>query len=145
MDMTLEIIEKELRRHPLWEREIPVQMQMGLPYLYLEDGVLYLRYKLHRRIFRAGRFLVFPDRYELELLLPGRKIVCFRALRRGLTAEREEPVCTIEQDCLLGTGNAAIRNLYACADRILEFTGSEEELEQLVDQYQNKYREAESC
>ena len=52
-------------------------------------------------------------------------------------------MCTIEQDCLLGTGNAAIRNLYACADRILEFTGSEEELEQLVDQYQNKYREAE--
>ena len=29
--MTLEMIEKELRRHPLWEREIPIQMQTGIP------------------------------------------------------------------------------------------------------------------
>ena len=68
--MTLEMIEKELRRHPLWEREIPIQMQTGIPYLYLENGALYLRYLLHRRIFRPGRVLIFPDRYELELLLP---------------------------------------------------------------------------
>ena len=40
--MTLEMIEKELRRHPLWEREIPIQMQTGIPYLYLENGALYL-------------------------------------------------------------------------------------------------------
>ena len=86
--MTLEMIEKELRRHPLWEREIPIQMQTGIPYLYLENGALYLRYLLHRRIFRPGRVLIFPDRYELELLRTGRlsvSVICVKGRQRSRT------------------------------------------------------------
>ena len=141
--MTLEMIEKELRRHPLWEREIPIQMQTGIPYLYLENGALYLRYLLYRRIFRPGRVLIFPDRYELELLLPDRKIVCFRDLRKGPAEEPDRPVCVMDPDYVLEAGKTALVNLYARADRILGFTGPEKELEILVGQYQDQCRETE--
>ena len=141
--MTLEMIEKELRRHPLWEREIPIQMQTGIPYLYMENGALYLKYLLHRRIFRPGRVLIFPDRYELELLLPDGKIVCFRDLRREPTGEPDRPVCVMEPDYVLEAGKMALAGLYAHADRVLGFTGSKKELETLVSQYQDQYRKTE--
>ena len=118
-------------------------MQTGIPYLYLENGALYLRYLLHRRIFRPGRVLIFPDRYELELLLPDRKIVCFRDLRKGPAEEPDRPVCVMDPDYVLEAGKTALVNLYARADRILGFTGPEKELEILVSQYQDQYRETE--
>ena len=84
--MTLEMIEKELRRHPLWEREIPIQMQTGIPYLYLENGALYLRYLLHRRIFR--------DRHCIAVVFIPAFLAKIRALKKLRQQYNMSPFCS---------------------------------------------------
>lgn len=141
--MTMEAIGQELLRHPLWEREIPLQMQPGLPYFYMDGGTLYLRYRLHRRELRSGRVLIFPDRYELELLLPERRIVYFRDLQKGRMRQEETPLYAMDVSSLLGTWAAELERLYSQADGILNAVKEGAPLEGLVRSFQADYQKAE--
>lgn len=137
--MTLETLEKALREHPLWEREVPVQMQLGPPYLYLDNGALYLRYGLRRQILERGRLLIFADRFEIELLLPEGKIVSFRDLYKGMAPGCESPVCTMEAPFLLTQWRRMLERLYARAGQVLGYRGPKEGLADMVEAYQKEY------
>ncbi len=126
--MTLREIEIRLRSHPLIECEIPLQVQFGLPYLYEKNGQLFLRYLLHRQRYEGGILLIYPKRYELELIYPFRRIVLFEDCRRHMPEHTETLLCSVEADRLLTCGKMLLEELYAKADKVIHFWGQDRAL-----------------
>ncbi len=111
--MTLRETESRLHGSPLFDYEIPLQMQLGLPYLYEKNGSLFLNYFLHRQRYESGMLHLYPKRYQLELIYPFRRIVLFEDCRRYMPDDAEIPVCMVNKNRLLAEGKIILDELYA--------------------------------
>lgn len=118
--MTLKEIEMRMYRHPLFEHEIPLQMQLGLPYFYKRNGQLFLRCFLHRRHYKSGMLLIYPNQYEVEFVYPFRNIVRFEDSQIYMPMNTEIPVCIVEAEHLLTNGKVLLDELYSSADQVIE-------------------------
>lgn len=116
--MTLEALAESIKKHPIFEREIPVQQQLGLPYIYNENGQLTIAYHLHQRKIRDRKMIVYPSEYELALRYPFQKIAYFYA--NALPEESTEPVGSIDLHTLMAEGKLLVNTLYRCGNRVLE-------------------------
>lgn len=136
--MKLTTVEQQILTHPLFTLQIPLQMQLGLPELYTEHGILVLHYRLHRQMYRDGVMLFFPAAYELKLAYPFDRIISFAD--RDFEPQ-EEPLCRIPGELLLTRGSELLQALYAQADRILRLWQAGEAAENELAAYQTQYRD----
>lgn len=135
--MKLTAVEQQISNHPLFSLQIPVQMQLGLPELYTEKGVLMLHYRLHRQEYRDGVVLFFPAAFDLVLAYPFRRIVSFTDHCFG---SQDAPLCQVSGNYLLTRGSELLQALYENADKILGHWQAGEESEEDLAAYQAQYQ-----
>lgn len=138
--MTLQEIERRLKQHPLFETEIPIQMELGLPEMFIEKGTLYLRYYLHEKSYQRGKFLVYPAQFELVIEYPFRKIFKFQKLENETS---KVPVKIIDTEIVVKEGCKITKRLYEKADQVISYWETENMLsEKLFHEYKVSYEEA---
>lgn len=135
--MKLAEVEQQILSHPLFSLQIPLQMQLGLPELYTERGMLMLHYRLHRQVYRDGTVLFFPAAYELKLAYPFGRVVSFTD---HCFEPQDTPLCQISGEQLLTRGSALLQELYESADRVLQLWQAGDATENDLAAYQDKYR-----
>lgn len=138
--MKLQEIERRLKKHPLFEMEIPIQMELGLPELFLEKGTLYLRYHLHENRYQRGRLLVYSEQFELVMEYPFRKIFKFQKL---VNETSKVPVKIVDAEIAAKEGCKAAKKLYEKADQVISYWEAENVMsEKIFKAYKESYEEA---
>lgn len=135
--MKLAEVEQQILSHPLFSLQIPLQMQLGLPELYTERGMLMLHYRLHRQVYQDGTVLFFPVAYELKIAYPLGRVISFTD---HCVEPQDTPLCQIPGEQLLTRGCALLQELYEVADRVLRLLQMGDTAENDLAVYQNKYR-----
>lgn len=135
--MKLAEVEQQILSHPLFSLQIPLQMQLGLPELYTERGMLMLHYRLHRQVYQDGTVLFFPAAYELKIAYPLGRVISFTD---HCVEPQDTPLCQIPGEQLLPRGCALLQELYEAADRVLRLWQTGDTAENNLAAYQDKYR-----
>lgn len=138
--MKLQEIESRLKKHPLFETEIPIQMELGLPEIYVENGQLYLRYYLHKKSCRGRELLMYPAQFELITEYPFRKIFKFQKLKDETS---KVPVKIIDAEIAAKDGCKIVKVSYEKADQvILQWEAENAVSENIFREYKVSYEEA---
>lgn len=135
--MKLAEVEQQILSHPLFSLQIPLQMQLGLPELYTERGMLMLHYRLHRQVYQDGTVLFFPAAYELKIAYPLGRVISFTD---HCVEPQDTPLCQIPGEQLLPRGCTLLQELYEAADRVLRLWQTGDTAENNLAAYQDKYR-----
>lgn len=139
--MDARLLIKELSLSQFVQMEIPLSMQLGLPYLELKQGELCISFRPHREEIVDGKFTLFPQIYELTWIYPFKHIILFRNLLYEAWKDTCSPVCSCSSDWLLGIGKYSLDGLYDACSEVLMFreeTGTINEA--VVGRYQEIYR-----
>lgn len=135
----IELMNK-LMRHPVVLGQLPLQMQLGLPYLDKKRSELCIRFAPHREIFNNHQLEIYPRQYILEFVYPFEKVICFRNLLYEREINLSVPLCILKTDFLAVRGKYNIYELYSECSRILtlrEKMGSVSDV--MIANYQKKY------
>lgn len=135
--MKLTEVEQQILSHPLFPLQIPLQMQLGLPELYIERGMLMLHYRLHRQVYWEGTVRFFPVAYELKLAYPFGRVISFTD---RCVEPQDTPLCQIPGEQLLTRGCVLLQGLYETADSVLRLWQAGDATENALAAYQDKYR-----
>lgn len=136
--MKLEEIERQLKRHPLFEREIPIEIQLGLPDLYIEKGQLNLRYILHKEIYRNKMLLIYRKSFEIVLSYPFKKIIYYKNTKKDNYFD--EPVCKVDAVKMSIQGKEMLKELYKEANQIVTSWNEQKKISKdIYEAYQKKY------
>ena len=135
--MKLVEVEQQILSHPLFSMQIPLQMQLGLPELYTEQGKLVLHYRLHRQVYQAGEVHFFPAAYEMRLTYPFKRVISFTD---HCLETQDTPVCRISGEQLLTQGCKLLQGLYETADSVLRLWQEGKATANDLAAYQEKYR-----
>ena len=114
--MKIELFAQQILSNPLFSSQIPVQLQLGIPEIYEDRGLLILHYRLHRQEYLDGVVRLFPAACTLKLAYPTGRILSFTDC---CLPPQQVPVCQIPGEELLKRGSVLLRALYESADRIL--------------------------
>ena len=137
---SVEII-KKLSLHYLVTHDMPLQIQLGLPYLEKKNGSLYMSFKAHKEVFNKGCLEYYSPEYELVWKFPFDHIVEFRELENA-TNQAPKLVGNICEKKMLSTGLYSIKELYDACSRVLTFwenTGTVSDL--IMSKYQKQYED----
>lgn len=138
--MKLQEIETRLRAHPLFETDIPIQVELGLPEIYVENGQLYLRYHLHKRSCQSGELLMYSAQFELVMEYPFRKIFKFQKLEDETS---KVPAKIIDAEIVAKDGCKIAKVLYEKADQVISQWEAENAVsEKIFKEYKASYEEA---
>ena len=107
----------ELANSPLVRAEIPLEMQLGLPWLEINGGELCIRFKPHREDGKDGKILYFPPLYEIAWIYPFRHLVSFE--RKFCDAAA--PLHEHSADWMMNIGMHYIAELYEACAHVLSF------------------------
>lgn len=102
------------------QNELPMQMQLGLPWLEKRGEHLCMSFLPHREAYQDGKLMLYAAQYELSWVYPFQHIASFRnlTLENGL---KDDPVCVIEGERLLEYGSFIMQELYQECGRVLDF------------------------
>lgn len=129
-----------LAQHPLVLSQLPLQMQLGLPYLEKKRGELCIRLIPHRENFVNHQLEIYAGQYILEFVYPFEKVVCFRNLLYEREIDLAAPLCCMEPGFLAAKGKYNLSELYAECSRVLtarEKTGNVSDI--MIANYQKQY------
>lgn len=135
----MELMER-LSQHPLVLSQLPLQMQLGLPYLAKKRGELCIRFIPHREDFTNNRLEIYAGQYILEFVYPFEKIICFRNLLYEGGVDLSSPIASMTPEFLAARGKYCLNELYSECSRVLtarEKTGSVSDV--MVANYQKLY------
>lgn len=129
-----------LSQHPLVLSQLPLQMQLGLPYLEKKRDELCMRFIPHRENFTNHRLEIYPGQYILEFVYPFEKIICFRNLLYETEIDLSAPLCSMTPEFLAARGKYNLNEIYNECSRVLtarEKTGSVSDV--MIANYQKLY------
>lgn len=135
----MELVER-LSQHPLVLSQLPLQMQLGLPYLAKKRGELCVRFLPHRENFTENQLEIYPGQYILEFVYPFEKIVCFRNLLYEGRVDTSSPIGSMTPEFLAAKGKYCLNELYGECSRVLtarEKTGNVSDV--MIANYQKLY------
>lgn len=75
--MKIEEMQKNIRLHPIWQKDIPFGFQPGLPMLSVEQNKLCVSFFIHRAVSYPSKFEMFPPEYFATWVYPFKKMVRF--------------------------------------------------------------------
>lgn len=105
----------------LMRNELPMQMQLGLPFLEEKGGELCIRFRPHREEFLNGTIAIFPQIYEVAWVYPFEHIILFRNLLYEQKIDTKTPICSRNGDWMLGIGKHYLNELYEACGEVLSF------------------------
>lgn len=135
----MELME-QLSQHPLVLGQLPMQMQLGLPYLAKKRGELCMRFLPHRENYIKNRLEIYPAQYVLAFVYPFEKIICFRNLLYEGNVDLSSPIGSMTPEFLAARGKYCLNELYSECSRVLtarEKTGSVSDV--MIANYQKLY------
>lgn len=135
--MNLNSVEKQLLAHPLFEGQISLQLQLGLPWLQQEEDRLVLGYCLHRQCYAENNLWFYPVQWEIKMPYPFRQIIYLAQKSRT----GETPVCHIAGETMLTLGKSLLQELYASADRLIALWAEGKARQEDIADYQCRYRD----
>ncbi|MBT9778600.1 hypothetical protein GPL15_19055 [Clostridium sp. MCC353] len=140
--MTIREVERDLLRHPLIMREMGMQMQLGLPWLYCHGPKLCLSYRPHREVYRDDALWIYEAQYELELVYPSWHITRFVNLyfERNRDIREPESICVINGKWMIEEGRGYLDALYLECSRVIDKWKEDKALSALL-RYQALYKE----
>lgn len=110
-----------LAQHSLVKSEMPLQIQLGLPYLEIRGGKLCISFKPHRELCNNGRIDFYPQQYEIAWVYPFHKVIRFSNLAYERDLDASQPVGSISLDRMAGGGKYLLEELYAACSRVLSY------------------------
>ena len=134
-------IVKKISSHYLVTHDMPLQIQLGFPYLEKKNGMLYMSFKAHKEVYRAGSIDFYMPQFELVLSFPFEHVVSFKMLETESNMPFEAVASVVEKQ-MLSTGQYLIKELYNSCSRVLTFweeTGGVSDL--IIAKYQEQYKE----
>lgn len=136
--MDAKILMDKLSASPFVQAELPMSMQLGLPYLDKRGGELCISFRPHREEILDGQLTLFPQIFELAWVYPFSHVILFRNLLYETPIDTKTPVCSCSCDWLLGIGKYSMNALYEACSEVLSFR---EETGSVNDAVLSKYQE----
>lgn len=131
----------KLSASSLVRAELPLSMQLGLPYLDERNGELCISFRPHREEIVDGRLTLFPQLYELAWVYPFEHAILFRNLLYEQEIDVRKPVCSCDCDWLLDIGKYSMNGLYDACSEVLSFREEAGTINDAVlGRYQELYR-----
>lgn len=131
-----------LAQHSLVKSEMPLQVQLGLPYLDLRAGKLCISFKPHRELCNNGMIEFYPQQYEIAWVYPFHKVIHFSNLAYERELDASEPVGYISLDRMAGGGKYLLEELYAACSRVISFWERDGQVSDvMLKKYQRLYYE----
>lgn len=135
--MNLNIAQKQLLTHPLFDEQISLRLQLGLPWLQLDESRLVLGYYLHRQHYAADQLWFYPVQWEVKTAYPFRQIIYLAQKSQA----GDMPLCHISGKIMLTQGKSLLQELYASADRLIALWEEGKALQEDFHDYQRRYRD----
>lgn len=133
---------KRLAQHPLVKSDMPLQVQLGLPYLELKGRKLCISFKPHRELCANGRIAFYPQQYEIAWAYPFEKVIRFANLAYEKEIDASKPVGCISLDWMAGGGRYLLEELYSECSRVITFWEKEGKVSDvMLKKYQRLYYE----
>lgn len=139
--MNAENLLNKLSASPFVRAELPLSMQLGLPYLDKRNGELCISFRPHREEVINGQLALFPQIFELAWVYPFEHPILFRNLLYEKDIDTQKPVCSCRCDWLLGIGKYSMTSLYDACSEVLSFREESGTINDAVlGRYQELYR-----
>ena len=137
----LELI-KKLQQSQIVRSELPMQLQLGFPWLEKRNDRLCISFKAHKEEYVNGSIVFYAAQYDLAWAWPFEHLVLFRNRSLYADADFSGPLCTVSGKLMLTTGKYLMDELYQECTWILsaqEKGGSVTDT--MIRAYQRQYRE----
>lgn len=134
--MDLYAAETQLLEHPLFAWQISPVLQLGLPWLQLNEERLVVGYSLHRQCYRKGQLWFYPVQWELQTPYPFHQISYL--MKKNLPGEL--PICHVASETMLTLGKSLLQELYGSADRLIALWEEGKARPENFGDYQRQYR-----
>ena len=109
-----------LLSHPVIRSEVAVEMQMGFPFLYQDQGKLCLRYLPHREVVEDGRLVFYAPAYRLEMCYPFKHFMGFVNYALSGNVHGGEGIAEVALDWMLENARRDVEQLYGSCDAVLD-------------------------
>ncbi len=121
--------------------EIPMQMEMGLPFIKKTAHGVVICFKPHKEIVRDGVTDIYSHQFEVEWVYPFNHISYFKNLSVYSESIASVPICTIKDQMMLDEGVYYINKLYEELDNILDYLQYNKTVPDIaISNYQKMYR-----
>ncbi len=121
--------------------EIPMQMEMGLPFIKKTARGVSICFKPHKEIVRDGVTDIYAHQFEVEWVYPFNHISYFKNLSVYSEGIDSPPICTVTDQSMLDEGIYYINKLYDELDNILDHLDYNKTVPDIaIVNYQETYR-----
>lgn len=132
----------KLTQHSLVKAEMPLQVQLGLPYLELKAGKLCISFKPHRELCNNGIIEFYPQQYEITWVYPFHKVIRFSNLSYEKDIDASKFVGSISLSRMASRGKYLIDELYEACGRVISFWERDGQVSDvMLKKYQRLYYE----
>lgn len=127
---------------PLVRDEIAMQMQLGLPWLFMQGRELCISFNPHREDFYDGMIRCYAPQYEAAWVYPFVHVVRFQDLAYAdQTPNLSAPLAELDAQWMLSIGKAYLQELYDACTKVLTFREENGTVTDVVlHRYQELYR-----
>lgn len=140
--MDTKVLVKKLAQHPLVKSDMPLQVQLGLPYLEKKNGKLCISFKPHRELCVEGKIEFYPQQYEITWVYPFEKVIHFSNLNYEKKIDVTGPIARIELQWMAGAGRYVLEELYSECSRVIDCWQQEGDVSYIIlKKYQRLYYE----
>lgn len=101
--------------------ELPLQMQLGLPYLFKKNNRLYVKFFPHKENFAEGHIEIYERQYSLEVVYPSCRVVKFVDLIYDEKIQSAKKIKDTDAECVLKNWKYVINGIYDSCSEILDF------------------------
>ena len=133
--MNTDKLMKEIYLLPEIQKNVSMQVQLGLPGVLWKNGRLMLRFLPHNEKLVDGRMLFYAATYDITVDYPGMKLMAFRNLAVLDGASADAPLAACDTAFLLGGYKDGCKELYRLLSGVLEAHSRNELTEKMVDEY----------
>ncbi len=137
---TLETLHK-LANSDIVQAEIPLGLQLGLPWLEKRNGKLCICFIPHREELDGETILYYSPQFEIAWVWPFEHLASFRRLTLDRPIDMEKPVCSVDVNRLVSAGKYGMDELYRECTKILNLMEKNGTVtDAWISSYQKKYR-----
>ena len=137
---TLETLHK-LANSDIVQAEIPLGLQLGLPWLEKQNGKLCICFMPHKEELDGEKILYYPPQFEIAWVWPFEHLASFRRLTLDRTIDMEKPACSLGVNRLIFTGKYGMDELYGECTKILNLMENNGTVtDAWILSYQKKYK-----
>ena len=110
---------EQLSQRDIVKAEIPLGLQLGLPWLEKRNERLCICFLPHREAYQQDCICYYAPQFELAWVWPFEHLASFRNLTLEGAVDVTQPLCTIHVNRLLSVGKYGMDELYGECSKIL--------------------------